>query len=222
MLRSALLLVAALLSAACATVPDGAYFPKADHPSTLAVSHGLYRAAQAAGEDPARYSFALVKSKQITALTHDNATFYVSDGLARQPRATIEPLLAHEVAHEVLGHVGQRRALTTGLSTGFTVLGFVVPGVGLMDWVVSPLVVRAFTRDQEIAADLKAVEILRSMGYERPRRALADALRAAHVVNGPPRGGLLATEPALDDRLAALEPIEPLPEYAARPPAAAR
>ena len=84
------------------------------------------------------------------------------------------------------------------------------------DLVANPLIVRAFTRDQEIAADLKAVEILRDMGYRAPRRALADALRAAATVNGPPRGGWLATEPSLEDRLSRLEPLEVESKQAAK------
>ena len=89
-------------------------------------------------------------------------------------------------------HIGQRRALSLSFAA----------------FLVNPLIVRAYTRDQEIAADLKAVEILRDMGYEAPRRALADALRAAAKINGPPRGGWLATEPSLEDRLGRLEPLE--------------
>lgn len=57
------------------------------------------------------------------------------------------------------------------------------------------------------------------MGHEAPRRTLAAALRAAGAVNGPVKGGLLATEPDLDDRLARLEPVESPGEFAARAPA---
>jgi len=52
-----------------------------------------------------------------------------------------------------------------------------------------------------------------------PRRTLAAALRAAAAPNGPAKGGLLATEPPLADRLAQLEPLEPLAEVAAHAPA---
>jgi len=74
-------------------------------------------------------------------------------------------------------------------------------------------VVRVFSRDQEKRADAKAVEILRGMGYEAPRRTLFLALETVDRVNGkkPQGGGLLATHPPLAARLAALEPLEPLP-----------
>ncbi len=209
-----------LLCAGCATVPDRAYFPPADRDETHVLATTLYRVAAAAGDDPARYSFALIGTRDISAFTAEDATFYFSEGLAHQPARVVDALVAHEVAHELLGHRGQRRALSLGLTAGFTVLGVVVPGAGLLDFIVSPLVVRAYTRDQEIAADLKAADILGLMAYAAPRRVLADALREAAKINGPPRGGWLATEPDLEERLLALEPLEAVSEIARTPPAA--
>jgi Zn-dependent protease with chaperone function len=214
-----LLVVVALAASACATHPDGAYFPTPQHAGTTVISHTLYRAAVAAGDDPERYSFALVRTDEVRGYASEDAVFYFSEGLARQPQRVIDALVAQKVAHEVLGHEGKRRTLSLSVSAGFTVLGLVVPGLGLLDFLVNPLVVRAFTRDQELDADQKAVEILKSMGHEMPRRSLAAALRAAGGVNGPVTGGLLATEPDLDDRLARLEPLESLAEAAVRAPA---
>jgi Zn-dependent protease with chaperone function len=203
---------------ACATVPDQAYFPPPGRDDTRVLAGTLHRVATAAGDDPARYSFALIATRDVSAFTAEDATFYFSEGLARQPARVIDALVAHEVAHELLGHRGQRRALSLGLSAGFMVLGVVVPGASLLDFLVSPLVVRAYTRDQEIAADLKAADILGLMTYEAPRRLLTEALREAAKVNGPPRGGWFAPEPDLEDRLAALEPLEPVSEVVRKPP----
>ena len=217
MFRAPIVVALIVATAGCATVPDRAYYPPAGHEDTRVLAGALHRIAEAAGDDPRRYSFALIATRDVSAYTADDATFYFSDGLARQPERVIDALVAHEVAHELLGHRGQRRSLTLGLAAGFTVLGVIVPGTGLLDLLVSPLVVRAFTRDQEIAADLKAVELLRTLGHEAPRRALAEGLTQAAAINGPPRGGWLATEPELEDRLGALGPLE-----ASRAPAAAR
>ena len=58
---------------------------------------------------------------------------------------------------------------------------------------------------------------LRTMSDDAPpRRTLAAALRAAAAPNGPAKGGLLATEPPLADRLAKLEPVESPAELTAR------
>ena len=208
-MRSLLLPVVLLLATgACATAPERAYYPNPADPETRVLAEALWRAARAASDDPKNYSFAMIRSNDVSAYTVEDATFYFTQGLARQPARVVDALVAHEVAHELLGHVGERRALSLSLGAGFTVLGLAIPGAGLLDVVANPLIVRAFTRDQEIAADLRAVEVLRDMGYETPRRAMAEALRAAAQVNGPPRGGWLATEPALKDRLGKLEPLE--------------
>ena len=197
------LIVVILATSGCALlpapVPDRAYFPDSKDPRTKCLSQTLYRAAVAAGDDPAHYSFAMLQTSKVVAVTHEEGIFYFSDGLADQSPAHVDALVAHEVAHEVLGHVGKRRVLSLGVSGGFTV----------MDFLVNPVIVRAFTRDQAFAADQKSLEILRSLGYQAPRRTLAEALKAAASLNGAPDGNpLLATEPDLDDRLGALEPLE--------------
>ena len=185
-----------LMVTGCATVAERAYYPNPADPETRVLAEALWRAAKAASDDPGEYSFAMIRTRKVSAYTVEDATFYFTQGLARQPAKIIDALVAHEVAHEVLGHIGERRALSLS------------PGAGLLDFVADPLIVRAFTRDQEIAADLKAVQILRDMGYESPRRAMAEALRAAAKVNGPLRGGWLAAKPTLEDRLSRLEPLE--------------
>jgi Zn-dependent protease with chaperone function len=197
-----------LITGCASTIPERAYYPNPADPETRVLAEALWRAAKAASDDPGEYSFAMIRSNDVSAYTVEDATFYFTQGLARQPVKVVDALVAHEVAHELLGHIGQRRALSLSLGAGFTVLGIAIPGTGLLDFIANPLIVRAFTRDQEIAADLKAVEVLRDMGYKAPRRTLAEALSTAAKINGPPRGGWLSTEPSLEDRLSRLEPLE--------------
>jgi Zn-dependent protease with chaperone function len=215
-----------LMLSACATAPDGSYYPEPSDPSTAMMAQILSRAAVGGGDDPQRYSFGFIKSPTAAVYSDEDATFYVTDGLTRQPRPIIEAAVAHEVAHEILGHVGTRRKLSLALTASFSAAGLFAPGAGLLDFVVNPLVVRAFGRQQELQADRKAVEILRAMGHSTPRRSLATALEtlAAHT----PREregleGLLATHPAIDERVAALEPLEaPARPAAAEPVARAK
>ena len=168
--RALLVIVAvAAWSAGCASLPVGTYYPSPADPNTVRVAHILHRAAVAAGDDPTRYSFAFIKSQHAAAYTDEDATFYITDGLARLPSPVLEAAVAHEVAHEVLDHVGTRRRLALSLNAGFGTAGFFAPGVGLLDFVVNPLVVRAFSRQQEFAADQRAIEILRAMGNPSPR-----------------------------------------------------
>jgi Zn-dependent protease with chaperone function len=214
------LFVLAVLAAGFAGLPAGTYYPPSGDPNTLRVANTLHRAAVAAGDDPARYTFALIKTRQPVASTDEDATFYFSDGLAQMPTPVLQAVIAHEVAHEVLDQVGTRRRMAVGMTGGFSAAGFFVPGVGLLDFMVNPLVVRAFSRKQELAADQRAVEILRDMGDPTPRRSLAQALRAvdaAPVRSQEGEGGALDIRPSLKERLSALDPLEPLPVAEAAP-----
>ena len=214
MRRSVVLLICALavLGTGCAGLPTGTYYPEPGDKNTLRVANVLYRAAMAAGDDPARYSFAFIKTRHPTAFTREDATFYISDGLAQMRPPVLEAVIAHEVAHEVLDHIGTRRRMTVGMAGGFSIAGMLVPGVGLLDLMVNPLVVRAFSRKQELEADQRAIDILQVMGDPTPRRSLAEALRAldAAPVRAQDGGGALAMRPTLRERLGALEPIEPV------------
>jgi Zn-dependent protease with chaperone function len=200
-----------LMLSACATAPDGSYYASPNDPSTAMMSQILHRAAEAGGDDSKRYSFAFIKSPTAAAYSDEDATFYFTDGLTRQPRPVIEAAVAHEVAHEILGHAGTRRKLSMALTASFSAAGLFAPGAGMLDFLVNPLVVRAFGRQQELQADQKAVEILRAMGHPSPRRSLATALEtlAAHTPKEREGlEGLLATHPELNERVTALEPLE--------------
>lgn len=199
-MRQLLLLAVLTTLTACATVPDNTYYPDPSAPETRVLAQALYRAARAASEDPKRYSFAMLRTAEVRAYTADEATFYFTQGLALEPPTVIDALVAHEIAHALLDHVGRRRPLAASVSGGLSVL----------DFFASSLVVRAYTRDQEMEADQRAIEVLRDMGYTTPRRALAQALREAATRNDAADGRPSTADADLRDRLAALEPLEPV------------
>lgn len=230
MRRAIAVLLLAALTAGCALIPashpDGAYYPPPRDPGAIKISRTLYRAAQAAGDNPDHYSFGLIQTSAVTSFAGEGATFYFSDGLVRLPQRHVDALVAQKVAHEVLGHTGKRKTLSLAITAGFAVMGLFWPGVGLADFVVNPVVIRAYSREQELEADQRTIEILRDMGHAAPRGALAGALRAAAAANPPVspfvEQRILAREPDLGDRLAALEPLEPAAFVAVRKAAARR
>src|SRR5437879_10976129 len=123
MLRSlALLAGLTLFTTGCALIPpshpDLAYYPSPRDPGTIKISQTLHRAAEAAGDDPDRYSFALIETSAVTAFAAEDATFYFSDGLVRQSQRCIDALVAQKVAHEILEHAGQRRNLALAMNAG--------------------------------------------------------------------------------------------------------
>src|SRR4029453_8305886 len=192
-----------LLMSSCVGLPAGTYYPEPRDPNTARVATTLYRAASAAGDDPTRYTFAFIRTRHPVVYTDEDATFYISDGLAAMPMPVLEGTIAQAVAHEVLRPGGTRRRMSAGMTGGFSIAGFFVPGVGMLDYMVNPLVVRACSRKQELDADRRAVEILRTLGDPTPRRTLAAAMLAtdaAPVKSQESSGSLLDTRPTLPPR----------------------
>src|SRR5438093_1349819 len=93
MRRSLALLLFLMCASGCALIPpmhpENAYYPSPSDSRSLTISYTLYRAAQASGDDPTRYSFAFIQTAAVTAFAADDATFYFSDGLARQSQRCI-------------------------------------------------------------------------------------------------------------------------------------
>ena len=89
-------LTLAVLLAGCSAVPPGAYYPLPSDPATARVAHVLHRAAVAAGDDPARYGFAFVKTPVAAAFSDEDATFYFTEGLATLPQPIVERRMAGE------------------------------------------------------------------------------------------------------------------------------
>src|SRR5262249_10783142 len=86
----------ALAPGPCSAAPRDAYFPRPNEPATVKVGQALHRAAVAAGDDPDRYSFAFIKTRIAVAMSDEEATLYVSDGLASLPVPVVEAAVAHE------------------------------------------------------------------------------------------------------------------------------
>src|SRR6058998_687680 len=92
-----LLGVVLLATSACAVlptpIPERAYYPDATGPHTKRLSETLYRAAVAAGDDPARYSFAMIQTSKVAAVPHREASFYSPKGSPPRSRRTWTPSL---------------------------------------------------------------------------------------------------------------------------------
>lgn len=203
------LLAVVTLTACGLAVPPGAYQPESGSAQYFTIGRSLTRAAIAAGENPENYKFGFIRSSKINAANSGAGTFYFSDGLAAQPQEVIDAVVAHEVAHEVLGHVGQAILTRLAISTAFAVGGIFVPGLQYADYAVNPLVANAFDRAQEIEADQKAVQILGNMGYGAPEQVMLAALTKFRNLYGSGGGGLLDTHPNIDDRIAEIAKSNP-------------
>jgi Zn-dependent protease with chaperone function len=143
----------------------------------------------------------------INAANAGGGEFYVTRGLLE--RANDDQLLgvlAHEVAHEDLGHVAKVQGLGTGISLGIILLDQLVPGSGAVTPIAGELIVRGYSRREEYEADRHGVDLLRRTG--RDKDVMVNTLTWLLQTAGPSGGGFLATHPATDDRIQALRDLK--------------
>ena len=152
---------------------------------------------------PGQVKIGVMNDPHINAANAGNAEFFVTTGLLQKANdEQLRAVLAHELAHQDLGHVAKAQALGTGLNIGMVILDQIFPGSGQLTPVAGTLIANAYSRKEEYEADAHGAEILQRAGY--PRKVMEDTLTWLLQTEGPSGGGFFATHPATDDRITAL------------------
>jgi putative metalloprotease len=150
-----------------------------------------------------RVRVALADDDHINAANAGNAQFIVTRGLLEKANDDqLRGVLAHELAHEDLGHVAKTQTLGTGLNIGITLLEQIFPGSSAITPLAGQLVLNRYTQSEEYAADRHGVTILQRAGY--PPEIMANTLAWLVQVEGASRGGFFATHPGSKERIEAL------------------
>jgi Zn-dependent protease with chaperone function len=141
---------------------------------------------------------------EINAANAGNCEFLVTTGLLRRANDDqLRGVLAHELAHQDLGHVAKAQVVGAGLNIMAASLQQLFPASGLLVPVAGELIARGYGRSEEYAADRHAVDILRRAGYSK--ETLIESLTwIRRASGGSGGGGFLSTHPALDDRIETL------------------
>jgi predicted Zn-dependent protease len=149
----------------------------------------------------------VVADPSINAANAGGGEFYVTTGLLQKANdEQLRGVLAHEIAHEDLGHVAKAQVLGAGLNLGVILLEQIIPGSSAITPIAGTLVARAYSRSEELEADRHAVEILQRAGYSKG--VMIDTL--AWIMSSSPEdgGGFLSTHPATKDRIDALRRLD--------------
>lgn len=145
----------------------------------------------------------IVDDPQINAANAGNGVFYVTTGLLQKANDNnLRGVLAHEIAHDDLGHVAKAQILGTGLGLGVVLLEQLIPGSGAIAPIAGTLVARGYSRSEEYQADRHGVEILERAGYSKA--VMINALTWIERTSKNGGGGFLSTHPATADRITAL------------------
>jgi Zn-dependent protease with chaperone function len=145
----------------------------------------------------------VIEDPNINAANAGGGEFYVTTGLLEKANDDqLRGILAHEIAHDDLGHVAKAQVLGTGLNLGVILLEQIIPGSSVITPIAGTLVARAYSRSEELQADQRAVEILQRAGYSKD--VMIDALAWVSQSSAAGGGGFLSTHPSTQDRIAAL------------------
>ena len=151
----------------------------------------------------------VIDDPALNAANAGGGQFYLTRGMLEGANdEQLAAVLAHEVAHDDLGHVGKAQALGTGVGIGAAILEQIFPGVGqLAGPVAGTLITRAYSRREELEADRHGVDLLRAAGW--PKEAMEQTLvwLKTQTDGGAGGGGFFSTHPGTDERIAALRRI---------------
>jgi len=85
------------------------------------------------------------------------------------------------------------------------ILDQIIPGSGALTPIAGGLIARAYSRNEEYAADRHGVDILTRAGY--PAATMLNTLTWLGQTEGTDGGGFFATHPATADRIEALRNV---------------
>lgn len=155
---------------------------------------------------PEDVRISIIDDPSINAASAGDGRYYVTTGLLNQ--ATDEELrgvLAHEIAHEDLGHPARAQVLGAGVNIGVALLEQLIPGSSAFTPIAGTLITNSYTRPLEIQADRHAVTLLRRAGYSKD--TMTHTLEWLMQRSGDSGGGFLSSHPATSERIHALRAL---------------
>jgi predicted Zn-dependent protease len=151
---------------------------------------------------PGQVKIGIIDDPSINAANAGGGEFYVTTGLLQ--KASDDQLLAvmaHEVAHDDLGHVAKAQALGTGLGIGAVILDQIIPGAGRVAPIAGALIQSKYSRSEEYQADAHGVELLKRVGRNKDVMINTLTWLMSTEGSGGGGGGFLSTHPETGDRI---------------------
>ena len=146
----------------------------------------------------------IMDDPHINAASAGNGEFYITTGLLEKANDDqMRGVLAHELAHDDLGHVAKAQRLGAGLQIGMVLLDQIIPGSGTVTPIAGQLISRSYSRKEEYAADKHGAEILQRAGFSKD--VMVNTLTWLNETEGGSGGGFFATHPETGDRIEALK-----------------
>jgi len=152
---------------------------------------------------PSEVKIGIMDDPHINAASAGNGEFYITTGLLEKANDDqMRGVIAHELAHDDLGHVARAQALGTGLGIGAVILDQIIPGAGRVAPIAGALIQRKYSRNEEYEADRHGVDLLKRVG--RNKDVMINTLTWLMSTEGEGGGGFFSTHPETGDRIEVL------------------
>jgi len=149
---------------------------------------------------------AIMDDPHVNAASAGGGEFYVTTGLLlKASDDQLRGVLAHELAHDDLGHVAKAQALGAGIGIGVIILDQLFPGSGSITPIAGALITSGYSRQEEYDADRHGVDLLRGAGYSK--EVMINTLTWLLQTEGASGGGFLASHPGTQERIDALRKL---------------
>jgi Zn-dependent protease with chaperone function len=157
---------------------------------------------------PSQVKVGIIDDPSINAANAGNGEFYVTTGLLQKANDDqLLAIMAHEVAHDDLGHVAKAQALGTGIGIGAVILDQIIPGAGRVAPIAGALIQRKYSRTEEYEADRHGVELLKRVGRNKDVMISTLTWLQSTEGDGGGGGGFLSTHPETGDRIEVLRKL---------------
>jgi len=148
----------------------------------------------------------IVEDRALNAAAGGNGEYYVTTGLLNEASDDqLRGVLAHEVAHEDLGHPAKAQVVGVGVGLGSALLEQFFPGSATIAPIAGTLISNSYTRPLELEADRHAVTLLKRAGHSK--QTMINSLSWLMRRSGDSGGGFIESHPATSDRIKALQSL---------------
>lgn len=147
-----------------------------------------------------RYRVMIIEQDKINAYMGNYQIAFTNAAMKAFDDNDLYSICSHEVSHQVLGHYESKQQTAAVTNISLTVIGLVVPYVGLLNPITGAAITGYFSRDQERDADNKAVNAIVKMGFPKEQyKATLIKLRDTNPDNLG--GGFLSSHPNINERI---------------------
>lgn len=154
--------------------------------------------------DKEKYRFLVLDDETPNAHAAPGHTIIVNKGLLDLfDNSELTCILAHEIAHVSLGHNARRASVYNSRDRVFIELKRMSPDTSLLNTMIKPLALKAYSKEQEKEADSEAVRAIGILGLSPEVYVTVLKKLAEHSdKNNAGKGGrLLDDHPSIDSRI---------------------